>query len=174
MYAHSVIKLLLDLGALEEWPAAGGGQFVDGLVEALPTLVSTDAPIGNGRPSGAFARRSEGTWLGHVLEHVAIELQKHRRRRMCRSQTRSTGRARVYTVVYDTRSAMRDRSGRTGDRIALLAAAQALRTNGALPADWNWKRSATSTSLCAAARARSLDGVSVKAAEDATFPGCAE
>jgi hypothetical protein len=76
-YAHfPVIRLLLDLGALEQWPTAKlGDGFVDGLLAALPGLAEHGCSY---REPGGFIRRmreDEGTWLGHVLEHVAIELQ---------------------------------------------------------------------------------------------------
>ncbi|GAF93601.1 unnamed protein product, partial [marine sediment metagenome] len=76
LYAHfPVIKLELDLGELENWPTAKlGEKFIDGLVEALPGLQEHGCSY---REPGGFIRRmreGEGTWLGHVLEHVAIEL----------------------------------------------------------------------------------------------------
>ena len=72
-FAHfPVIRLLLDLGALEQWPTARlGGGFIDGLVAALPGLAEHGCSY---REPGGFLRRmreGEGTWLGHVLEHVA-------------------------------------------------------------------------------------------------------
>jgi cyanophycin synthetase len=76
LYAHfPVIRLELDLGVLEDWPTAKlGPAFVDGLVAALPGLAGHGCSY---REPGGFIRRmteGEGTWLGHVLEHVAIEL----------------------------------------------------------------------------------------------------
>ena len=71
-----VIRLELDLGALEQWPTAKlGNAFIDGLLAALPGLAEHGCSY---REPGGFVRRmreGEGTWLGHVLEHVAIELQ---------------------------------------------------------------------------------------------------
>jgi cyanophycin synthetase len=72
---RKVIRLRVDLGELEEYPTGRLPGFVDRLVSLIPTLhehtCSYDEP-------GGFIRRmteDEGTWLGHVLEHVAIELQ---------------------------------------------------------------------------------------------------
>ena len=71
-----VIRLELDLGALEQWPTAKlGAGFIDALLAALPGLAEHGCSY---REPGGFVRRmreGEGTWLGHVLEHVAIELQ---------------------------------------------------------------------------------------------------
>ncbi len=77
IYAHTpVIRHVLDLEALEDWPTSRLGQgFVDALVEALPGLEEHGCSY---REHGGFIRRmreDEGTWLGHVMEHLAIELQ---------------------------------------------------------------------------------------------------
>jgi len=77
IYAHfPVIRHLLDLGNLEDWPTGKlGTEFVDLLLEYLPGLHEHGCSY---REAGGFVRRmreDEGTWLGHVMEHVAIELQ---------------------------------------------------------------------------------------------------
>ena len=103
-FAHfPVIRLLLDLGALEQWPSARlGGGFIDGLVAALPGLAEHGCSY---REPGGFLRRmreGEGTWLGHVLEHVAIELQNIAGEDVTFGKPRSVdGRPGVYTVVYE-------------------------------------------------------------------------
>jgi cyanophycin synthetase len=81
LYARfPVIRLELDLGELEAWPTGRLGQeFVAALAAALPGLAEHGCSY---QVPGGLLRRmreDEGTWLGHVLEHVAIEL--HRRRR---------------------------------------------------------------------------------------------
>jgi len=76
LYAlRKIIRLRVDLGELEDYPTSRLPGFVDQLLALIPTLrehtCSYDEP-------GGFIRRmteDEGTWLGHVLEHVAIELQ---------------------------------------------------------------------------------------------------
>jgi cyanophycin synthetase len=76
LYAlRKVIRLRVDLGELEDHPTARLPGFVDGLLAAVPTLREHTCSYGE---PGGFVRRmteEEGTWLGHVLEHVAIELQ---------------------------------------------------------------------------------------------------
>ena len=77
IYAHfPVIRHVLDLGVLEEWPTARlGAAFVDPLLESLPGLHEHGCSY---REPGGFVRRlreDEGTWLGHVMEHIALELQ---------------------------------------------------------------------------------------------------
>jgi cyanophycin synthetase len=76
LYAlRKVIRLRIDLGELEAYPTNKLPGFVDRLLAWMPTLqehtCSYDEP-------GGFIRRmteEDGTWLGHVLEHIAIELQ---------------------------------------------------------------------------------------------------
>jgi cyanophycin synthetase len=76
LYAlRKVIRLRVDLGELEAYPTHRLPGFVDRLLEAMPTLREHTCSYGE---PGGFVRRmteEEGTWLGHVLEHVAIELQ---------------------------------------------------------------------------------------------------
>jgi cyanophycin synthetase len=69
LYARfPVIRLELDLGALEAWPTGRlGSGFVDALAAALPGLVEHGCSY---REPGGFFRRmreGDGTWLGHVL-----------------------------------------------------------------------------------------------------------
>ncbi len=68
-----VIRHILDLGALEDWPSAKlGPEFIDALVAALPGLTEHGCSY---REPGGFLRRlreDDGTWLGHVMEHCAL------------------------------------------------------------------------------------------------------
>jgi cyanophycin synthetase len=98
-----VIRLELDLGALEQWPTARLEGFADALVRALPGLAEHGCSYGE---PGGFLRRmreGEGTWLGHVLEHVAIELQNVAGEDVSFGRTRgiSDDRPGVYSVVYE-------------------------------------------------------------------------
>ncbi|MCX4246306.1 cyanophycin synthetase [Paraliomyxa miuraensis] len=100
-YAHfGVIRLRLDLGPLEDWPSAKLPGFVDALLAAVPTLDEHGCSYGT---PGGFVRRlreDEGTWLGHVLEHVAIELQNLAGADVTFGKTRGTGKHGEYFVVY--------------------------------------------------------------------------
>ena len=92
-----VIRLDLDLGELEAWPTGKlGSAYVDGLAAALPGLAEHGCSY---RVPGGFLRRmreDEGTWLGHVLEHVAIELQNVAGEDVTFGKTRSTDKPGVY------------------------------------------------------------------------------
>jgi cyanophycin synthetase len=141
LYAHfPVIKLELDLGELENWPTAKlGPPFIDGLVEALPGLKEHGCSY---REPGGFIRRmreGEGTWLGHVLEHVAIELQNVAGEDVTFGKTRSISDARpgVYTVVYEY--AQREEGIAAGDLALRLIASllpDNLRPKDSVPEGW--------------------------------------
>jgi cyanophycin synthetase len=142
LYAHfPVIKLELDLGELEAWPTARlGASFIDPLCAALPGLAEHGCSYGE---PGGFLRRmreGEGTWLGHVLEHVAIELQNMAGEEVSFGKTRSVdGRPGVYTVVYEY--AQRDEGVAAGELALHLLCAllpEAIRPAGAMPDGWAW------------------------------------
>ena len=97
-----VIRLTVDLGELEQWPTGRlGARFNDALVAALPGLAEHGCSYGE---AGGFVRRlgeGEGTWLGHVLEHVAIELQNVAGADVTFGKTRGNGAPGQYDVVYE-------------------------------------------------------------------------
>jgi cyanophycin synthetase len=101
LYAHfPVIRLTLDLEGLEEWPSARIPGFVDGLVAAIPSLAEHGCSYGE---PGGFIRRlreDDGTWMGHIIEHVAIELQQLAGADVTFGKTRGAGDEGVYTIVY--------------------------------------------------------------------------
>lgn len=97
-----VIQLTVDLGHLEEWPTARlGPEFMARLIERLPGLREHGCSYGE---PGGFLRRldeDEGTWLGHVFEHVVIELQNVAGARVTFGKTRGSGAPGQYDVVYE-------------------------------------------------------------------------
>jgi len=174
LYAHfPVIKLLLDLGPLEEWPSGRlGAGFVDALIEALPTLAEHGCSY---REPGGLIRRmreEEGTWLGHVLEHVAIELQNIAGEDVTFGKTRSTDVRGVYTVVYEY--AQRDEgiaAGELGIQLLCSLLPPELKPEGSVPADWNWLERRDEYIRYAQRRALGPSTASlVKAAEERNIP----
>ena len=101
-----VIRHVIDLGPLEDYPTARLEGFVDRLVEALPGLDEHGCSY---RAPGGFIRRmreDEGTWLGHVWEHVALELQGVAGHEVTFGKTRSNGHPEgVYDMVYEYQQA---------------------------------------------------------------------
>ena len=141
LYAHfPVIRLLLDLGELEEWPTARlGSEFVDGLLQALPGLAEHGCSYST---PGGFVRRlreDEGTWLGHVLEHVAIEVQNVAGEEVTFGKTRSTDTPGVYHVIYEyTQKEQGIAAGELALRLLVSLLPEALRPDRVLPDGWDW------------------------------------
>jgi cyanophycin synthetase len=99
-----VIRHVVDLGVLEDWPSAKiGTEFIDALIEALPGLAEHGCSY---REPGGFIKRlreDEGTWLGHVLEHCALEIQGVAGSDVTFGRTRGTGEVGHYNMVYQYR-----------------------------------------------------------------------
>ncbi len=102
LYANfKVIRMTLDLGPLEERPSATLPGFVDTLLERVPSLDQHGCSYGG--PGGFLRRLREdgGTWMGHVMEHVAIELQNLAGAKVSFGKTRGTGEVGRYHMVYE-------------------------------------------------------------------------
>ena len=93
-----VIRLTLDLEELEQYPSDKIPGFVDRLLADVPTLDEHGCSYGE---RGGFVRRlQEGTWFGHIAEHVALELQCLAGTPVTYGKTRGAGREGVYHVIY--------------------------------------------------------------------------
>lgn len=97
--ATPMIRIQLDLGRFEETPTNTIPDFTPRLLAILPGLAAHHCS--RGRPGGFVERMTEGTWLGHVIEHVALELQTAVGAPVNRGKTRSVrGQAGVYNILY--------------------------------------------------------------------------
>ena len=99
-YSHTpMVRIQLDLGRLEEWPSNRIAGFTEALLGLLPGVGRHGCSL---RVRGGFERRlREGTWLGHIAEHVALELQTLAGSRATRGKTRSVkNRPGVYNVMF--------------------------------------------------------------------------
>lgn len=141
LYAHfPVIRLDLDLGVLEAWPTVRlGTGFNDALFAALPGLLEHGCSYGD---AGGFRRRvleDEGTWLGHVLEHVAIELQNVAGATVTFGKTRSADAPGRYHVVFEYEQ---EEVGLEAARLALTLLhsllPEELRPDRSVPADFDF------------------------------------
>jgi cyanophycin synthetase len=125
-YSHTpMVRIMLDLGRIEDWPSDRIPGFVDALIAMLPGLDRHGCCF---KKRGGFIRRlREGTWIGHVTEHVAIELQTLAGTRVTRGKTRSVkGKPGVYNVMFAYQE----------EDVGLLAGRMALElVNSLLPAD---------------------------------------
>jgi cyanophycin synthetase len=96
-----VIRLLVDLGVLEEFPSNRLPGFSDALVALLPTL--EDHACSLGRRGGFITRLQEGTWAGHIAEHIALEFQNLAGTDVRHGKTRSAGIRGRYNCIYEYR-----------------------------------------------------------------------
>ncbi|GGM18263.1 cyanophycin synthetase [Nakamurella endophytica] len=92
------VHFVVDIGGLEDTPTDRLPGFTEMLLAALPGL--QDHQCSRGRDGGFVERLHEGTWAGHVTEHVALELQRTAGHEITRGKTRSTGERGVYHVIF--------------------------------------------------------------------------
>ena len=115
-----VLETWLDLGSLEDFPSNLLPGFSDRLTALLPALV--EHHCGVGERGGFIERLYEGTWLGHVLEHVVIELLNLADMPTGFGQTRSTSQRGVYRMVFRARDEQVARSALAEGHKLLMAA----------------------------------------------------
>ncbi len=92
------VHLVVDLGSLEEYPTDTLPGFTDRLLQWLPGV--GEHTCSRGRKGGFTERLREGTWVGHVAEHVALQLQNEVGHDTRRGKTRSTGEPGQYHVIF--------------------------------------------------------------------------
>lgn len=95
---HFLIVMKLDLEEMEERPS----NLIDGFSERLEKMFPTmyEHECSEGCPGGFFKRVKEGTWMGHVVEHIALEIQTLAGMDVGFGRTRSTSEHGVYNVVF--------------------------------------------------------------------------
>ena len=97
-YRKKLIVMKLDIGEWEQRPTDIIDGFGDALKRVLPSLQSHRCSIGE--EGGFFERVKQGTWLGHVIEHIALELQTLAGMECGYGRTRSTSTSGIYHVVF--------------------------------------------------------------------------
>ncbi|HRG37359.1 MAG TPA: cyanophycin synthetase [Bacteroidia bacterium] len=97
-YRKQLIVLKLDLEELEKLPTNKIDGFLERLKELIPSLQTHRCS--EGHAGGFFKRVEEGTWMGHVIEHIALEIQSLAGMECGYGRTRSTITNGVYNVVY--------------------------------------------------------------------------
>ncbi|MDP3796045.1 MAG: cyanophycin synthetase, partial [Polaromonas sp.] len=115
-----VLEVWLDLGGLEDCPSHLLPGFNDRLVALLPALL--EHHCGVGERGGFIQRLREGTWAGHVLEHVVIELLNLADMPTGFGQTRSTSKRGVYRMVFRARDEQVARTALAEGHRLLMAA----------------------------------------------------
>ncbi|MDO8349735.1 MAG: cyanophycin synthetase [Gallionella sp.] len=117
-----VLEVWLDIGVLEDSPSNTIPGFYERLTAWLPTLV--EHRCGVGERGGFLLRLREGTWPGHILEHITLELQNLAGMQSGFGKARSTSVRGVYKVVVRSRNEQVSRAALHEARELILAAMQ--------------------------------------------------
>src|ERR1041384_3905703 len=96
-YHHRLIILKLDIGEMENYPTNRIDGFADRMEKLLPGMYSHRCS--KDYAGGFFERVREGTWIGHVIEHIALELQCQAGMECGFGRTRGAQRDGVYNIV---------------------------------------------------------------------------
>lgn len=97
-YRKKIIVLKLDLGILEKVPTNNIDGFFDRLKKMIPSLQTHHCS--ENCEGGFFKRVQIGTWMGHVVEHIALEIQVLAGMNCGYGRTRSTDSEGIYNVIF--------------------------------------------------------------------------
>jgi cyanophycin synthetase len=175
VFAHfRVIRHILDLGELEHWPTSRLGEaFIGPLLELLPGLHEHGCSY---KEAGGFVRRlreEEGTWMGHVMEHVAIELQNVAGSPVTYGRTRSIdGQPGFYNMVFEYHDeAVGREASALAIKLLLSLLPDEIEVDGRPETDWDFPEERDRFIRYAQSRALGPSTASlVKAAEERNIP----
>ena len=97
-YRNKLIAMKLDIEDLEERPTNKIDGFAERIATLIPSMICHRCSRGN--EGGFFERVEEGTWMGHVIEHIALEIQTLAGMECGFGRTRGTGTKGIYNVVF--------------------------------------------------------------------------
>ena len=111
---HKLIVMVLDLEDMETKPTNMIPGFSERLKAMFPSMYSHRCS--EGCEGGFFMRVDEGTWMGHVIEHIALEIQTLAGMDTGFGRTRDYGEPGVYNVVF---SYIEENAGRYAAKAAV-------------------------------------------------------
>jgi cyanophycin synthetase len=109
-----LIQMKLDLEEMEQRPTNSIAGFKERLEKLFPSMYEHRCSVGE--RGGFFQRVEEGTWMGHVIEHIALEIQTLAGMDTGFGRTRGTGKEGEYYVVF---SYMEEDAGVYAARVAV-------------------------------------------------------
>src|SRR5690554_4121495 len=115
-----LVQMRLDLEELEDQPTNKIPGFRERLEALMPSLI--EHRCSEGVTGGFFMRVDDGTWMGHVIEHIALEIQTLAGMDTGFGRTRETKDSGIYNVVFSYLE----------ERVGLFAAESAVRIAEAL------------------------------------------
>ncbi len=95
---HKLIVMRLDLEDMEQKPTNKVPGFGERLEKMFPSMF--EHRCSEGVEGGFFSRVKDGTWMGHVIEHIALEIQTLAGMDCGFGRTRETSTKGVYHVVF--------------------------------------------------------------------------
>ncbi len=98
VHRHKLIVMVLDLEEMEKRPSNSIEGFRERLETMFPDMFEHRCSVGT--PGGFFERVKEGTWMGHIIEHIALEIQTMAGMDVGFGRTRGYGEEGVYNVVF--------------------------------------------------------------------------
>jgi cyanophycin synthetase len=96
---RKLIQMRLDLEELEQSPTNKIEGFRERIEKLIPSLYTHRCSPGH--EGGFLERVEEGTWMGHVIEHIALELQTLAGMETGFGRTRETKTSGIYNVVFN-------------------------------------------------------------------------
>ncbi len=124
-----VLEVLAQIGKYEELPSNKIDGFTDRLVALIPTL--WEHRCSEGRPGGFLERLRVGTYMGHIIEHIILELQSLAGLDVGFGRTRGTERYGEYRIVVDYKDE------ESGKMCVYLAVELAAKLAESIPIDFN-------------------------------------
>ncbi len=159
-----LIVMRLDLEEIAEIPSNEISGFYEALSETLPSLV--EHHCSPGCRGGFLSRVREGTLMGHIVEHVALELQELAGMPVGFGRTRATGDHGVYNVVFEY---IYEQAGRYAGRAAVRLCQSILDTGHYSPKELD-QDIADLKDLCASSALGPSTETIVKEAESRGIP----
>lgn len=97
-YRNRLIQVRLDLEEMEDFPTDKIDGFLERFKAIFPQMISHECS--EGKEGGFFERLRRGTWLGHVIEHVALEIQSMAGMECGFGRTKGTNIRGVYNMMF--------------------------------------------------------------------------
>lgn len=97
-YRNKLIQVRLDLEEMEQFPTDKIDGFSERLKAVFPSMIEHECS--EGKRGGFFERVERGTWLGHVMEHIALEIQSLAHMETGYGRTRETATKGIYNLVF--------------------------------------------------------------------------
>jgi cyanophycin synthetase len=94
-----LVHMVLDLGEWEKFPSNKIPEFYENIKKYLQSMDEHRCSVG--RRGGFYLRVKKGTWLGHIIEHIALELQTLSGDNTGFGRTRQTDKKGEYNVIFN-------------------------------------------------------------------------